>query len=52
MITRWMIKAPAVQVPEVSTWVHRLERSPMVTMRRMITSDPDSRFWANWRSSS
>ena len=28
MITRWMIKAPAVQVPEVSTWVHRLDKEP------------------------
>ena len=52
MIIKWMISAPAVQIPEVSACVHRLDNSPMVTMRSRMTSEADSRFCANWRSNS
>ena len=52
MITRWMSSAPAVQTPDVKPQVHRLESSPTVTTRSRITGEADSRFCANWRSSS
>ena len=52
MITRWMMSAPPVQTPGVERPVHRPTDSPMVTTSSRITSDPDSRFCANWRSNS
>ena len=52
MMTRWMMSAPPVHTPEVSAPVHSAERRPMVRTSSKITSDPDSRFCANWRSSS
>jgi len=52
IMTRWMMSAPTVQMPEVTAPVHSAESRPMVTTNSKITSEPDSRFCANCRNSS
>ena len=42
----------AVQVPAMMAPVHRLDRKPTVPTSSRITSEAESRFCANWRSSS
>ena len=52
-VTRWMMSAPPVQAPEASAPVHKLDSSADGDARaEAITSDPDSRFCANWRNNS
>ena len=52
MITAWIISTPAVQMPAVTAPVHRLDRKPTVVTSSSTTSEADSRFCANRRSSS
>ena len=49
---RWMTSAPPVHTPQISAPVHRPENTPMLTMSSSMTGDAETRFWANWRSSS
>ena len=52
MMMAWITSTALVQVPAASASVHRLERKPTVLTRSKITSEAESRFWANSRSNS
>src|SRR5262245_24840271 len=52
MMMAWMTSTALVQAPAVMAPVHRLDRKPTEPTSNRMTSEADSRFWANWRSSS
>ena len=52
MMMAWIISTAAVQMPAFTAPVHRLDRKPTVPTSSRITSEAESRFCANWRSSS
>ncbi len=52
MMTAWITSTALVQVPAVTAPVHSVERKPTVPTSSRITSEADSRFCANRRSSS
>ena len=51
-MTSWMTSTAAVQVPAVTAPVQKLDRKPIEPTSSRMTSEPDRRFCANWRSSS
>jgi hypothetical protein len=52
MMMAWITNTALVQMPAVIAPVHRLDRKPTVPTSSRITSEAESRFWANWRNSS
>ena len=52
MMTAWMTRTALVQVPAVSAPIQMLDRAPTEPTSSRMTSEADSRFWANWRSNS
>ena len=52
MMMAWITSTALVQMPAVTAPVHRLDRKPTVPTSSRITSEADSRFCANRRSSS
>ena len=52
MMMAWITSTAAVQAPATTAPVQRLERKPTVPISSSTTSDADSRFSANCRSSS
>ena len=52
MMMEWITSTAAVQEPAMTAPIQMLERKPTVPISSTTTSDADSRFSANCRSSS
>ena len=52
MMTAWITSTAAVQAPAMTAPIQTLERKPTVPISSSTTSEADSRFSANCRSSS
>jgi hypothetical protein len=52
MMTAWITRTALVQVPAVSAPIQMLDSVPTEPTRSRMTSEAESRFCENWRSSS